>query len=360
MKKIVVFILLISTLTAGAEDLAYKIGQMLVVGFRGTSLDENTLMMLSRHNIGGVILFDKDMSNGKGVRNIIDPPKFKKLVNTIQRVAPSQIFIAVDQEGGAVARLNTDRGFDTTVSASYLGSVDCPDTTRHWAERTAVQLEEMGINLNFAPCVDLNTNPANPVIGSRGRSFGWDPDCVTRNAKIVIEEHRKHGIVTSLKHFPGHGSSQTDSHSGFTDITSTFCETELEPYRALIKEGYADIVMVGHLYNAKYDSTYPASLSKITIDSLLRGELGFNGVVATDDMHMKAITDNYEYEKALQLAINAGVDMIVIGNNGPQYQDNLITQTIAIIYRLVKENNIPAQRIDQAWQRIQNLKKQIQ
>ena len=341
------------------KELKSKIGQMLIVGFQGTSLDEKISKEIKNNNIGGIILFERSLSNPQAPRNIVNKEQLLNLTAQLKALNEIPMLISIDQEGGTVASLAPDRGFYNPPSAMYIGNLSCIDSSRYYAGRNAMQLEELGINMNFTPCVDMIVNPDNPIIALRERAFSNNPDIIVKEAEVVVQEHRKHGIITSLKHFPGHGSSKTDSHLGLTDVTNTYIEEELIPYKRLIKDNYADIVMVSHLFNSNIDPDFPASLSEKTIKDLLRNQLGFEGVVATDDMHMGAITDEYSYPVALELAINAGVDMIIIGNNAKIYEEDLISETVKIIYDLVTLNRISHERIDEAYARIMKLKEKL-
>jgi beta-N-acetylhexosaminidase len=254
-----------------------KIGQMLMIGFRGLSVTEESSIVrdIKTGRIGGVILFDKDVALQSDIRNIQSFSQVKELVSQLQSYAPKKLFVGIDQEGGKVSRLKTKFGFPPTVSQQYLGNLNCPDTTIFYASQTANTLSSIGINVNFAPVVDLNTNPENPVIGKIERSFSADPVIVKTHSTTVIEEHVKRNIICSLKHFPGHGSSTADSHLGFVDVTSTWNEIELEPYRAIISSGHADMIMTAHIFNSKLDTQYPATLSNNIITGVLRNTLGF-------------------------------------------------------------------------------------
>ena len=170
------------------------------------------------------------------------------------------------------------------------------------------------MNLNLAPVVDLDANPANPVIGAFGRSFSADPDAVTRHARAFIQAHHDRGVLCALKHFPGHGSSSTDSHIGFVDIAGTWSEAELEPCAALIAEGLVDVIMTAHVFNANLDQTHPATLSHPVVTGILREQLGYDGVVMSDVIEMAAISANYGFEASVQLAIEAGVDILLYAN----------------------------------------------
>jgi beta-N-acetylhexosaminidase len=265
------------------------------------------------------------------------------------------LFVAVDQEGGNVARLKERYGFRRTVSQQYLGSRDDLLVTRLFGLLTAETLAGSGINLNLAPVVDLNTNPDNPVIGRLGRSFSADHVAVTNHSLEVISAHHTQRVLTTLKHFPGHGSSREDSHLGFVDVTYTWSPLELEPYDKIIKAGLCDVVMTAHIFNANLDPDLPATLSEKTIGGLLRGRLNYDGVVMTDDLQMKAISDHYSFEDTIELAIHAGVDILTIGNN-LMYGPGTARRAVAIISSLVQSGRIPPERIEQSYQRIMRLK----
>jgi len=203
--------------------------------------------------------------------------------------------------------------------------------------------------------VDMNVNPDNPVIGKVERSFSAEPRVVANQAAIIIEEHRKQGIISTLKHFPGHGSSKADSHKGFVDVSDTWKPDEIKPYADLIAKGNVDMIMTAHIFNARLDSSVPATLSKRIITGILRDSLKYQGVIISDDMQMGAITDHYGLETALEKCINAGVDIVCFGNN-LQYDPDIITKATSIIKRLVVEGKIPRTRIDESYKRITTLK----
>lgn len=341
-----------------------QVGQMIIAGFRGfdaSATGPNTIAHAVKElGVGGVIYFDRDVPTGTNNRNIQSPAQLRALSAQLQALADTPLLITIDQEGGKVSRLKERYGFPATVSASYLGTQNDPAVTASWAARTAEQCARAGINVDFAPCTDVNVNPQCPVIGAIGRSFSADTAIVTAQAQAWITELHKRNVLTSLKHFPGHGSSKADSHLGLVDITDTWQrERELAPYRALIADGYSDFVMVGHLLHRSIDPEYPASLSRRWITDVLRRELGYRGVVITDDMNMGAIVGHYTLEKALEQSINAGVDMIILGNNGPVYEKDLIPRAIGLICGLVNSGRIPRERIEEAYWRIMETKERI-
>lgn len=218
----------------------------------------------------------------------------------------------------------------------------------------AQTLAAAGITHNLAPVVDANTNPANPVIGRLGRSFGADPAAVIAQARAFIEAHRAHGVTTTLKHFPGHGSSQADSHLGLVDVSATWQPLELDPYRVLIGEGLVDAVMTAHVFNGRLDPDLPATLSKATITGLLRQELGYDGVVITDDMNMAAITGQYGFAQAAVLAIEAGADLLAYGNN-LVYDAGVAERAVAALLSAVEQGELSAARIDESYRRVMAL-----
>jgi beta-N-acetylhexosaminidase len=347
------------------DSLDRKIAQMLLIGFRGMTLHENDpfLRAIQSGRVGNVILFDYDVPTKEYKRNIESPGQVRALTERLRRAASASgsglaLFIGIDQEGGKVNRLKPRYGFPPSVSQQYLGTLNNLDSTRAHAAKTAQTLVENGFNLNFAPSVDLNVNPLNPVIGKVERSFSADPALVAAHAAAVTSEHRKRGVVSTLKHFPGHGSSKADSHLGFVDVSDSWKSEELQPYKDLIAAGEADMIMTAHIFNARLDSAYPATLSRRIVTGLLRDSLRYDGVVISDDMQMGAIADHYGLESALELCINAGVDIVCFGNN-LIYDPDIPRKAAAIIKRLVVEGKIPMQRIDESYRRIVALKRKL-
>jgi len=355
MKKLlfisVCFILLLNSSPTIGNDLRSKIGQMLIVGFDQYSNFRDTLMAdITQRNLGGVILFGS---------NILNPLQVKNLTNQLQQTAETPLFIATDQEGGYVARLKASNGFENTYSAYRLGTIfNSEDSTRATAAQMAQWLLNSGINVNLAPVVDVNVNPLSPAIGYRERSFSSDPTLVFNHAFWFIDEFKQKNIILTLKHFPGHGSAVNDSHLGFTDITTTWADSELVPYQQLFETGYADMVMIGHLYNSHLDSIYPASLSYKVVTTLLKDRLKFEGVIISDEMLMMAITDNYSFEDAIVLAINAGTDILLFRSNEIN-NHSLVRQVIDIVEQKVLSGEIAESRIEESCQRIMSLKKSM-
>jgi beta-N-acetylhexosaminidase len=344
------------------ENLRSKIAQMLLVGFRGTALDlDNPVYAdIAEWGIGGVVLFDYDMPGRSRIRNIVSKDQLTRLCTKLQEASAqgpggTKLFIAIDQEGGAVDRLKTRNGFPETKSAAELGKGDGRETV-YQAEQTARLLSEIGINLNFAPCVDLNLNPRNPIIGRIGRSFSRDPEAVTKHAALWIEAHSRFGVFSCLKHFPGHGSSQGDTHRGAVDVSLSWQEEELFPYRKLIGANAVSFVMTSHVFNSALDPEYPATLSRPILEGILRDDLGFTGLVVSDDLDMAAVSANYSLETALEKAINAGVDILCFSNNGAVFNPSIAERGIDIIYDLLRAGAIAPERIEESYRRIMAVK----
>jgi beta-N-acetylhexosaminidase len=343
------------------SDLRLMIGQMIMIGFRGAEVSDTSAIVLDIKSgrVGGVVLFDKDVALGFSQRNIVSAAQVSELNRTLlAKSTKSPLLIAVDQEGGKVARLKPEYGFLPTVSQEYLGTLNNPDSTIFYGNRTAATLEESGFNFNFAPVVDLNVNPKSPAIGAIQRSFSRDPDVVVSNAGILINCLKNKNVLSCLKHFPGHGSASADSHQGFTDVTETWIEEELIPYRKLIEAGKVQAIMTAHVFNAKLDADYPATLSSKIVGGILRNQLKFDGVVISDDMNMKAISENFGLETALEKSINAGIDIVLFGNN-LIYDEQIAKRAGDIIFDLVKKGKISKERIKKSYSRIMLLKNNL-
>jgi beta-N-acetylhexosaminidase len=337
------------------EELKSKIGQMIIVGFRGTEVNENSKIVkdINEYNLGGIILFDRDAITKTFPRNIINPNQTKKLISDIKNLSSSDIFVSIDAEGGLINRLKEEYGFINIPSAEDIGK-QTPEKAKEYATILGKQLKELGFNIDFAPIVDVNTNKNNPIIGELGRSFSDDEEKVAIYASSFIEGLNEQGIITSIKHFPGHGSSTTDSHLGIVDITNTYNNKELVPYQKLIENNYSQIVMTAHIINKNIDPDYPATLSPYFIKNILREELGFKGVIASDDMHMGAIVDNYGFDEAIIKAINAGCDILIISNNGKEYNESVAEETVEIIFNAVKNGELSRNQIIESYERIKN------
>ena len=360
LKKVCSVIGLLSLPLLAEVSLEQKIGQMLMVGFHGTSATPSSQICkdIEHYNVGAVILFDYNPVDKSKPKNIATKTQLKKLTTELQACASDgKLFIAVDQEGGKVQRLKSKYGFyGKFPKASDVIKMDQSQIKSTYTKMSA-ELKSVGINYDLAPVVDLDINMKNHVIHGLGRSFGKDPKVVAKYAATFIDAMHSNGVLTSLKHFPGHGSSVGDTHKGFVDVTNLWKEVELEPYHLL--KDKADTVMVAHVFNKKLDDVYPASLSYKTITKMLRWKLGYHGVVITDDLQMGAISKKYGLKNTLKLAINAGDDILLIGNQLDPKKVKSTKLLVETIKALVKSGEVKEESIDKAYVRIQILKKKL-
>lgn len=336
-------------------ELRSMIGQMLLVGFNGTSPNgagaRRIANQIAQGEISGVILMD---------RNIKSPAQVKALTAKFRATGhPLTPIISVDQEGGLVQRLSARKGFKAYPTARTVARLYKPDKAKRIYRAMAAELAEAGFNLNYGPVVDLNVNRANPVIGRLGRSYGSDPENVLAYARAFISAHREANILTSVKHFPGHGSSWADSHKRFVDLTKTWTEVEIEPFRALAREGGIDTLMVGHLYHPAFsdDRKLPATLAPTAIDGWIRAKLGFQGVVITDDLEMAAVRKHHNLRQTLIMAVLSGNDILMFSASGAD--PKFVPMATKTLLDAVKNGEIPRERIKQAYTRITALKQRL-
>lgn len=330
------------------EALNAKIGQMLMLGFQGKSANsagaKRLAAQIKRGEVGGVVMLGY---------NFASQPAIKGLTRLFRNAAGSRkVFLAVDMEGGSVQRLGPKLGYPRIASARSVARRMNPGAAKATFRKLADISRDAGFNMNLGPVVDLLVNPANPVIAKWNRAYSADPGKVTAYASAFVEAHEEAGVIAVLKHFPGHGSSSKDSHHGFVNITKSWAEPELEPFKAMIRSGKAPAIMPGHLVHNKIASDgLPVSISKAAISGLLRGKLGFKGLVISDDLQMGAIASNFGYRKTLIRAINAGVDILMISNSRKP-DPNLPRKTIKIIADAVKSGEIAKSHIEAAYNRI--------
>lgn len=357
---LVIALALFLPLPAKGADLDVMIGQMLMTGFRGFTAppDSRIARDIRDYHLGGVILFDFDVALDSPERNIQSPEQVTALNKALQSYADTPLLIGVDQEGGNVQRLKKGYGFHETPSALSICSSG-EFKVRMAAYMVGSTCAANGFNLDFAPVVDVNVNPDSPAIGGLERSFSGDPEKVARCAELFMGELKRSGTLSCLKHFPGHGSAGADSHKGLTDVTGTWTEAELTPYRELIKKSLPTMIMTAHIFNANLDPDYPATLSKKIITDLLRKELGYDGVVITDDLTMGAITEYYGRDEAIRLTIRAGADILLFGNN-LAYDESIVTKAHAAIRKMVDDGTISRQRIEESYARIMKLKASLE
>ena len=350
-----------SPTSCDTSHLAAMIGQMIMVGFPGKSEKDKGVIAARRQLadgvVGGVVLFEE---------NIGTPKQLKALTAYLRGARSKPVpFIAVDEEGGKVQRLDRWNGYKHFPSAANVGrnpSYASPEAAERLYAKMAKELADAGFNMNLGPVVDLNLNPRNPVIGARGRSFSANPDIVTAQATAFIEAHRQANVVTVAKHFPGHGSSTTDSHKTLADVSKTWRPIELEPYQRLAKAGLLDAVMIGHLYQPRFSDMegLPTSLSAKTVRALReKSWIDFDGVVISDDMEMGAVRDMFPPEELAVKAVNAGTD-IVMFSGVKSHDPELGVKIHAGLLKAVCEGRISRTRIEKAYGKIMLLKRRLE
>lgn len=359
-KKIFILLSLASFVFANEnyskEQVEKMIAKMVVLGFYGTDIKDGDRIYqdIKKYDLGGVILFDKNPTNKKKYKNVIDPSQLKTLTSKLQSIRDEKLLISIDQEGGIVQRLKKSKGFVNTPKASKV-SLRGETYAKKIYENLAKDLSINGINVDFAPVVDLKINPKNTVIVKMGRSFGKSSKEVIKYSSIFVKELKKQNVISVLKHFPGHGSSLQDSHKGFVDITKTWKEEELEPYKYFIKYNQVDMIMSAHVYHKDLDLDYPATLSYNINTNILRNMLGFKGVLISDDLQMGAISKHYSLKDTLTLAINSGVDMLLVAN---QLAKPVKLETIInTVYSQVQNGKISLSRIIESNKRINKMLK---
>lgn len=314
-------------------NLKQKVYQMFILGCEGggykTALE---------NNLGGIIFFTRDIQSAE---------QFKHLINEVKQLGTSP-FLSIDQEGGRVERTENIHNGKKYLSAKYAFEKG-EEFLKNQTQEIAQELKSYGINLNFAPCIDVNTNPNNPIIGER--AFSNNPDDVIKGEKIVSEIYRKNGIIPCVKHFPGHGDANADSHLTLPKIDLPLEEMEkfhIKPFKACAKT--IEMVMVAHLHCTCFEKDIiPTSLSKNAID-YLRNNLGFDGVTISDDMIMKGVSDFGSLE-ACEMGIRAGLNMFIYRNSNPE--------TIEIIEKIVQKalsDNELKCNIEKSYEKIMRLK----
>ncbi|MBM7094853.1 beta-N-acetylhexosaminidase [Bacillus sp. H-16] len=318
-----------------------KVGRLMMIGIPGTTVDKETVQLVRDCYVGGVIYFQ---------RNVESPAQVKELSERLQQVnrGSSPLLIAIDQEGGMVARIRD--GVTQIPGQMAIGATGDPAAARTLAQISGKELAALGINVNFAPCADVNSNPANPVIGVR--SFGSVPSTVASFVREAVAGFQESGVSATIKHFPGHGDTSVDSHLALPKLDhdlDRLKEVELAPFRAAASE--ADLVMSAHIKFNALDPDYPATLSKPIISRLLRDEIGFEGVAITDCMEMDAISKTYGTADAAVKAIQAGIDIVLVSHT-----TSLQRETHRKLVAAVKNGHLSLARVEEALGRIERLK----
>ncbi|KKB96710.1 Beta-hexosaminidase [Candidatus Arcanobacter lacustris] len=339
------------------KTLEQKIGQMIMVGFDGTKSDDEEVQLIhhyiSNNTLGNVILYGYNIEN---------PTQLKNLTAYLQS-ANNHLTIATDQEGGKVQRLSAAKGFTSYKSAKEIASNNDIANARLIYSELSRELKDHGINLNFAPIVDLDSDESE-IIGALQRSFSKDPSVVAGYAGICIDKHRKNQVLTCVKHFPGHGLVTADSHKTLPDATEVANKSELEPYYQLMAQNKVDMIMTAHIMNKNLDDKYPATLSSVILKRLLR-DVGYDGVIISDDLFMSAIVQNYSFKDSVIMSINAGCDMLIFSNNkaacemveSAQRNISINLEIIEIVKNAIISGEINIETIDKSYARIMKLKK---
>ncbi len=321
-----------------------KIGQMLIVGFDGYAVNEPVRSMIRNYHVGGIILYSY---------NVESPSQLLALVNTLKSVNSVNripLFISVDEEGGRVSRMPA--ALKKFPSNAVIGSKNNGELSYKIGYTLARVIRAFGFNMDFAPVLDINSNPANPVIGDR--SFGANPQIVSELGVQTMKGIQAGGVIPVIKHFPGHGDTSVDSHVGLPVVNNDLNRLksfELVPFAEAVRNG-ADAVMVAHILLNKIDPANPSSLSRTIITDILRNQLHFTGVVITDDMTMGAIVQNYDLGNAAVKAVNAGSDIVLVSRG---YENEV--KVFNALKNAVQNGTIPGQRVNDSVYRILRLKR---
>jgi beta-N-acetylhexosaminidase len=340
------------------EDLHDRIGQMVLVGFRGRTPAEaeTTLNQIREGSIGGVVIYDVDAQTG-GPRNVTSPRQLSELVAAVKEAGSIPPLVTIDAEGGPFHKLKTQYGFPPTAAPIDVGERDDTAFTRFNAGVIADELADAGIDMNLAPVVDL-LNPAHLMASRSRRSIAPDPAAVLVHAREFILAHRERGILTALKHFPGLRGNLKPYSPGLNEVIDNWSEIELQPFRALISEGLADAVLTTRVLYPQLDSEYPACLSKKIVGGLLRSQLGYDGLVISDPMEMQAVWDAFGFESGTIHAVNAGIDLVLLCQVSSivPYCDSRVDEMVRIITEAVARGEIAESRINEACGRVLALK----
>lgn len=331
-----------SSPTAGMS-LDEKLGQMILAGIDGYSVNSNTQALISTYHVGGIILYKPNVKDSSQLVSLVNELKQKNVKNK------QPLWIGVDEEGGRVTRLPDE--LQKTPTNQEIGKANNKTYAYNIGNLIGSELHAYGLNVDFAPVLDINSNPKNPVIGDR--SFGANAAVVNAMGIQEMKGLRDQQITSVVKHFPGHGDTAVDSHVGLPVVQNDLDrlrKLELIPFAEAFKQE-ADAVMVAHILLPKVDGQNPASMSKKIMTDLLRKEMGFQGVIMTDDMTMGAIEQNYDIGASAVKSVLAGANVIMVGHDY-----NKVVKVIDALHQAVEEKRIPMDTIDQSVARIQKLK----
>ena len=351
MKKIILLALLLIGSPVFATNLDEMIGQMIIVGFKGDNVDakcfQKVLKQIEKNDISGVIVFEDNIKNKN---------EFSKMTLAIKNTkSKHKPFISIDQEGGKVQRMNKNNGYKDFPTAKKISKTNPQNAYKEYFEMAKI-LNEANININFAPCVDLAINK-NSIIEKKERSYSDNPNIVAIYATEFIKAHSDNNIITSIKHFPGHGSPKGDTHKGFVDITNTHLQDEIIPFVITANITPLEMIMVSHLYNQNIDKDYPASLSSKTIE-YLKQETNFDGIIITDDLDMGAVRKNYPLKTIVIKSIQAGENILLFSNR-ENYDPNLVKKIHKIVKKEIKNGTIDIHTIKKSYEKIIKIKENI-
>jgi len=326
-------------------SLKAKIGQLVMCGFEGSEPTEGILELIREYALGGIIYFRRNVGTAEQTARLS-----ARLREAAGRVTDVPLWIAVDQEGGMVARI--DRGVTVMPGNMALGAAREPSFAYRTAHASGADLLRMGINMNLAPCLDVNCNPANPVIGVR--SYGERPELVGELGAAAIRGFQEAGVAACAKHFPGHGDTEADSHRELPIVPhgrERLAAVELAPFRRAIAEG-VDAIMTAHvLFPAYDDSGVPATISERILGGLLRRELGYDGVIVTDCLEMNAISETVGIGRGAVMAVKAGADVVLVSHRLDRQREALEALIAA-----VESGELDEARIDESVRRIVSMK----
>jgi beta-N-acetylhexosaminidase len=325
------------------DEARNAVGELFIMGFNGLELEDETSAFISQAGIGGVILF---------AQNYDSPAQVAELINQVQECRKDlPLWVSVDHEGGRVQRFK--KGFTKIPDAATISATNSPKLAFDIADVMAKELKAVGINLNYAPVVDINTNPKNPVIGSR--SFGNNEEQVTKMISAIVRGHSVNHVQPCVKHFPGHGDTSVDSHLALPKVETPLnilCEREFRPFVKAFKSR-CSMVMTAHILCTDIDPEKPATLSKKILREILRNELRYSKVIISDDLEMKAITDHYGAEAVPVMAIEAGCDLLIYRSEAAA------RHAYTSVMKALENGNLLPETVLEAANRSRSLKKEV-
>lgn len=324
-------------------SLEEKIGQLLIIGLEDKVVNDTTRIMIEEYKVGGFIYFARNIESDIQLLNLTNDLK------SLNENNPAPLFVSIDEEGGRVSRLPKE--YKRLPESKTIGDFNDPQLSYEYGELLGLRLNTIGINLNFAPVLDINSNSNNPVIGNR--SFGNTADVVSTNGIALLKGIESTGVIPTVKHFPGHGDTSIDSHINLPIVNKNLKELEdleLVPFKLAIEEN-VDMIMVAHILFPELDPIFPSTMSNKILTELLRKDLGFDGIIISDDMTMGAVIENYTLDVAVLEFLKAGGDIALICHG----QDNPI-KVINFIKESINNGEITLEEIDEKVYRILSLK----